>query len=85
MPVIHVQQLSKTFTTREKQPGLRGSVRALFRPVHRETHAVKGITFAVEPGERVAFIGPNGAGKSTTIKMTVSQLTPPRLPRQNHR
>jgi ABC-2 type transport system ATP-binding protein len=71
-----VQQLTKTFTTRKKQPGLRGSVRALFRPVRQETHAVKGITFAVEEGERVAFIGPNGAGKSTTIKMLVGILYP---------
>ena len=76
MPAIHAQQLSKTFVTREKQPGLRGSVRGLFRPVRRETHAVKGITFAVEPAERVAFIGPNGAGKSTTIKMLVGILHP---------
>ena len=76
MPAIHIQGLTKTFVTREKQPGLQGSVRALFRPIRRETHAVKGITFAVEPGERVAFIGPNGAGKSTTIKMLVGILHP---------
>ena len=76
MTAIEVQQLTKTFVTREKQPGLRGSVRALFRPVRRETHAVQGITFAVEEGERVAFIGPNGAGKSTTIKMLVGILYP---------
>ncbi len=76
MGVIEVEQLSKTFVTREKQPGLRGSARALFRPVRRETQAVKGITFGVERGERVAFIGPNGAGKSTTIKMLVGILYP---------
>ena len=60
MPAIQVQQLTKTFVTREKQPGLRGSVRALFHPVRRETQAVQGITFSVEKGERLAFIGPNG-------------------------
>jgi ABC-2 type transport system ATP-binding protein len=76
LTVIEVQQLTKTFVTRQKQVGLRGSVRALFRPVHHETQAVKGITFAVEEGERVAFIGPNGAGKSTTIKMLVGILYP---------
>jgi ABC-2 type transport system ATP-binding protein len=74
--VIEVQGLTKTFVTREKQPGLQGSVRALFRPVRRETQAVKGINFAVEKGERLAFIGPNGAGKSTTIKMLVGILYP---------
>ena len=76
MTVIQVDHLSKTFITKEKQPGLRGSVRALFRPIRRETQAVKDITFSVEGGERVAFIGPNGAGKSTTIKMLVGILYP---------
>jgi ABC-2 type transport system ATP-binding protein len=76
LTVIQVDHLSKTFITKEKQPGLRGSVRALFRPIRRETRAVKDITFSVDEGERVAFIGPNGAGKSTTIKMLVGILYP---------
>ncbi|MBE9508919.1 MAG: ATP-binding cassette domain-containing protein, partial [Chloroflexi bacterium] len=76
MTAIQVRQLTKTFVTREKQPGLRGSIRTLFHPVRRETQAVKGITFDVEVGERLAFIGPNGAGKSTTIKMLVGILYP---------
>jgi ABC-2 type transport system ATP-binding protein len=74
--VIQVQDLAKTFVAREKQPGLRGSLRALVRPKERRTEAVKGISFEVEKGERVAFIGPNGAGKSTTIKMLVGILYP---------
>ncbi len=76
MPAIDVHQLTKTFVAHEKQPGLRGSLRALFHPIERETQAVKGISFGVEAGERLAFIGPNGAGKSTTIKMLVGILYP---------
>jgi ABC-2 type transport system ATP-binding protein len=76
LTVIEARQLTKVFVTREKQPGLAGSVRALFRPVRRETEAVKGIDFTVDQGERLAFIGPNGAGKSTTIKMMVGILYP---------
>jgi len=76
LSIIETHELTKTFLTREKQPGLSGSVRALFRPIRREVRAVKGITFTVEEGERVAFIGPNGAGKSTTIKMLVGILYP---------
>jgi len=76
LTTIQVQGLTKTFVTKEKQPGLRASVRALFRPARRETQAVKDVTFTVEEGERVAFIGPNGAGKSTTIKMLVGILYP---------
>jgi len=76
MSIIQVSDLTKTFTTVEKQTGLRGSLRSLVHPEHREVCAVKGITFAVEAGERLAFIGPNGAGKSTTIKMLVGILYP---------
>ena len=76
MAAIDVCQLRKTFVSREKQQGLRGSLRSLFRPDYREVEAVAGISFAVEQGERVAFIGPNGAGKSTTIKMLVGILHP---------
>jgi ABC-2 type transport system ATP-binding protein len=76
LTVIEVQHLNKTFVSREKQSGLAGSVRALFRPTHRETQAVKDISFSVAKGARVAFIGPNGAGKSTTIKMLVGILYP---------
>ena len=41
-----------------------------------DLHAVKGVTFDVQPGEILGFLGPNGAGKSTTIKMLTGQLTP---------
>jgi ABC-2 type transport system ATP-binding protein len=73
---IVTRHLTKTFVTRQKQPGLQASLRALFRPVHKETEAVKGVSFTIDKGERVAFIGPNGAGKSTTIKMLVGILYP---------
>ncbi len=38
--------------------------------------AVRGISFAVEPGEVFGLLGPNGAGKTTTISM-VTGLFPP--------
>ena len=36
-------------------------------------HAIKGVSFEVNPGEIVTLIGANGAGKSTTLK-TISGL-----------
>ncbi|MCK4177325.1 ATP-binding cassette domain-containing protein [Aciditerrimonas ferrireducens] len=38
--------------------------------------AVRGIRFAVAPGETFGFLGPNGAGKSTTIAMLCTLLRP---------
>ena len=38
--------------------------------------AVKGISFAVEPGEIFGLLGPNGAGKSTLIRMLTTLLKP---------
>ncbi|MDR3271384.1 MAG: ATP-binding cassette domain-containing protein [Peptococcaceae bacterium] len=37
--------------------------------------AVDDISFAVEPGEFVAFLGPNGAGKTTTISILTTTLS----------
>ena len=42
----------------------------------RANHAVRGISFRVEPGETVGFIGPNGAGKSSTIKPIMGFIFP---------
>ncbi|MCP1311942.1 ABC transporter ATP-binding protein [Paenibacillus tyrfis] len=36
--------------------------------------ALKGISFAVYPGEILCFLGPNGAGKSTTIHILSAAL-----------
>ncbi|MBM3534649.1 MAG: ATP-binding cassette domain-containing protein [Alphaproteobacteria bacterium] len=69
---ILVENLAKSFRTRSAR-----RLRDLFSamPV-AEVHAVRGISFSIRPGERVAFIGPNGAGKSTTLKMLTGILTP---------
>lgn len=38
--------------------------------------ALDGVTFQVEPGERVAVVGPNGAGKTTLIQVIAGILPP---------
>jgi len=39
-------------------------------------HAVRGVSFALKPGEILALIGPNGAGKSTCFDMLNGQKRP---------
>jgi len=76
MPAISAQGLSKSFQVKVRDPGLRGAFAALFRPRYRTVRAVREVSFAIEPGEIVAFLGPNGAGKTTTIKMLTGLLYP---------
>ncbi|MFO0632388.1 MAG: ABC transporter ATP-binding protein [Nannocystaceae bacterium] len=59
MSVLSVEALRKTF------------VRGLAR---RRTEALRGVSFAVEPGEIFGFLGPNGAGKTTTIKILMGLI-----------
>jgi ABC-2 type transport system ATP-binding protein len=75
-PVIHADLLSKSFEVKVREPGLRGALTALVRPRYRRVHAVRDITFGIEPGEIVGFLGPNGAGKTTTLKMLSGLLYP---------
>src|SRR5256885_4686692 len=74
--IVTAEQLSKTFQVKVRDPGLRGALRALFRPRYRDVHAVRDVTFRIDPGEIVAFLGPNGAGKTTTLKMLAGLLYP---------
>ena len=40
-----------------------------------DKHALKGISFAVQPGEILGFLGPNGAGKTTTVKILTGLIS----------
>jgi ABC-2 type transport system ATP-binding protein len=74
--VIHTQDLTKVYRIPQKDPGIRGAFKALFRPQHRDVLAVDRVNFAIGRGEIVGYIGPNGAGKSTTVKMLTGILVP---------
>lgn len=76
MEVMKVKDLSKTFQVKQKEKGMKGSIKAIFHPQITHIKAVDDISFSVEEGETLAFIGPNGAGKSTTIKMLTGILYP---------
>lgn len=74
--VIEVKDLKKQFKVKEKEKGIKGSLKSILKPKYKEINAVNNISFEIEKGEMLAFIGPNGAGKSTTIKMLTGILYP---------
>ena len=74
--MIYAEHLRKEFKKVIKEPGLKGSFKALFHPKKEIVVAAKDISFHVPKGEILGFIGPNGAGKSTVIKMLTGILTP---------
>ncbi len=76
MPIIEAVDLAKTYRVFQKKEGLLGAVRGLFRREYKVVRAVDGVSFAIEPGEMVAFLGPNGAGKTTTLKMLSGLIYP---------
>lgn len=76
MKIIEVKNLNKKFKIKEKEKGLKGSLKSIVKSKYKTVNAVNNISFEVEQGEILAFIGPNGAGKSTTIKMLTGILQP---------
>jgi ABC-2 type transport system ATP-binding protein len=64
--VIEAHELRRTYRTST----------GTFRRKSLDVEAVRGVTFAVDPGELFGLLGPNGAGKTTTIKMLITLLIP---------
>lgn len=76
MSVIQVKNLKKFYKVHKKEPGLKGSVKSLFKRQYETVRAVNNISFEIGEGELVGFIGPNGAGKTTTLKCLSGLLHP---------
>ncbi len=76
MSQIVVEDLVKQFRISEREAGLMGAVRGMFRRRYQTIDALNGVDFSIEPGELVGYIGPNGAGKSTTVKVMSGILVP---------
>lgn len=74
--MIKVENLTKEFKIRTKDPGFKGALKSLVTNEYTIKKAVTNISFTIKKGEMVGYIGANGAGKSTTIKMMTGILTP---------
>ncbi|MCB9752842.1 MAG: ATP-binding cassette domain-containing protein [Myxococcales bacterium] len=77
-PAVQVEGLGKRFEVAERGAGLRAALRALVHRRVRVVEAVRELSFALAPGERVGLLGPNGAGKTTTLKILAGLLYPSR-------
>jgi ABC-2 type transport system ATP-binding protein len=76
VPVIELVDLKREFRQARRFDGPFGAVRTLLTREYTTRTALDDITFAIQPGESVAYLGPNGAGKSTTIKILTGILVP---------
>jgi ABC-2 type transport system ATP-binding protein len=74
--MISVRGLRKHYKVHKRPPGLAAAFRSLFHRSYTAVKAVDGISFDIQPGERVGFLGPNGAGKTTTLKVLSGLLHP---------
>ncbi len=76
MPMIVVENLSKSYKVAVKDTGLQSSWQHFFQRQYQNIEAVRSISFQIEPGEVVGFLGANGAGKTTTLKMLTGLVHP---------
>jgi ABC-2 type transport system ATP-binding protein len=74
--MILVKNLSKQFFTYVKEPGLKGSIKGLFRRQKQVKDALLNINITIKPGEMVGLIGANGAGKTTLVKILAGIVHP---------
>src|SRR5437879_13303305 len=73
---IRADHLSKNYKLRrERTRTLKETVLRQYAPAE-QVQALRGVTFAVEPGESFGVVGANGSGKSTLLKLLAGSEEP---------
>ncbi len=73
---IKVNNISKSFKTYNRDPGIKGALKSFFNRQYTDFHALKNINLNIDEGEILGILGENGAGKTTLIKLMVGLLHP---------
>ena len=73
---IKVSNISKSFKTYNRNPGIKGALKSFFNRQYTDFHALKNINLNIDEGEILGILGENGAGKTTLIKLMVGLLHP---------
>ena len=73
---IKVSNISKSFKTYDRAPGIKGALKSFFNRQYTDFHALKNINLNIDEGEILGILGENGAGKTTLIKLMVGLLHP---------
>lgn len=76
MEDIVVNNLTKIYKQRKRQPGFLAALKTFFQDDTIFKTAVEDVSFVVEEGEVVGLLGPNGAGKTTVLKVLSGILYP---------
>ena len=67
--IIVAENICKSYAYYQKDAGLKGSIKNLFKRKKLYKPAVKKLSIEIAQGSITGLIGKNGAGKTTKLKM----------------